>query len=143
MQPMKTLYIVLFFCSSALFTTAQATLSDSHWLIKKYGEEGEAIVSAGGEKLAMYEYLNAQGYSVSDVSIKDISMYPDALECQPIMEGAVPLTEEMLINGSIDSELYTFDRKNTEQSYYRVGTTGYLLVIHSFALSREQFLNGQ
>ena len=117
--------------------------SDAHWLVMKYGEDGEAILAAGGEKLSMYEFLNSEAWSIGDAGPKDLSEYPDALLVNPVIENAPVLSVDSFLAGQVNLEWYGFERHGELATYYRLGNTQYLLIVQSFAEARAKFLNGQ
>jgi hypothetical protein len=121
-----------------------AQLQQTDWLNLRFGEQEAAlIVSAGGEKLSYYQALNRQGFAVSDVHMKAVSELPDALLVDPLHPQVAPLSEAQLLEGDFDAELYDFQRKQSEHSVYRIGSTGFVLTIWSFDYVRDNLTLGQ
>lgn len=136
------LFPILFLISNGL--SAQTSDSSTDWLKVKFGEtEAEAIIQAGGEKLELYLFIAENGAQVHNVAPKDVSEYPDALDISPVNSDVLPLTEEALLEGNFNSELYNFERANNAPTYYRVGDSGYLVIIESYEQLRTKFQNQQ
>ena len=137
---MKTLLLALALTSGC----AAFAQSENDWLYQKFSqEEAEAIVSAGGQKLAYYQFINANGCVVSDVAPKDISAFPNALEVAGVKPNVPALTEETLLSGDFDCELYQWNRSESDVRYFRIANSSYLLMVQPNGLLRSKFTEQQ
>lgn len=140
---MRSTLFTAAFLLTALSTVAQNSDS-TDWLTVKFGaEEAAQIVSAGGQKLALYVFIDAQGHSIDNVAPKDISDLPDALGVQGIKSEVPELTFELLMSSDFHSELYAFNRRNDQPVYYKIGDSGYLLKLEAYKTLQERFIAQQ
>lgn len=135
----------IFVFAFALFTgTALFAQSSTEWLYQRFSqEEADAIINSGGQKLAYYQFINANGCVVSDVAPKDISNFPNATEVSGVKMNVPVLTEQMIVSGDFDCELYQWNRSETDVQYYRVGNTSYLMMVQPNGLLRTKFTEQQ
>lgn len=132
--------LLAFLTVTILSLSSIAQSSNTDWLYQRFTQEdAEAIVNAGGDKLAFYLFVNENGCKVSDVSPKPIDEYADATLVQAVNPSVPPLTVESLISGEFDCELYNWGRSESETRYFKVGSTGYLLMVQPNAVLRSKF----
>ena len=136
MRKFFTLGLVLF---ASFLSNAQSAVIPE-WMQLKFGEQS---ANFDAQKLAFYEFVDAEGVSVADVAPKDISELPDALAVTPLFDGVPPLTSDRLIEEDFHPELYAFDRANNEPVYYRVGETSYIVKVESMTDLKSKFQQQQ
>jgi hypothetical protein len=137
---MKTLLLA----SALVATTTVFAQSDTDWLYQRFNQqEADAIVNAGGQKLAYYQFINQNGCVVSDVAPKDISNYPNATEVAGVKPNVPALTETALVNGDFDCELYQWNRSESDVRYFRIANSSYLLMVQPNGLLRSKFTEQQ
>lgn len=145
---LKKLYMRCTSFIAAFLLTAMGALSQNSestdWLTVKFGaEEAAQIVSAGGQKLALYVFIDAHGHSIDNVAPKDISDLPDALGVAGVKSEVPELSFDLLSSSEFHAELYQFNRLNDQPVYYRIGDTGYLLKLEAYKTLQERFIAQQ
>ncbi len=137
---MKTFVLAV----SLVVASSAYAQTNTDWLYQRFSqEEAEAIINAGGQKLAYYQFMNANGCFVSDVAPKDISAHPNALEVAGVKPNVPELTEQALIAGEFDCELYQWNRSETDVRYFRIANSSYLLMVQPNGLLRSKFTEQQ
>jgi hypothetical protein len=135
---------ILVFAFALFSGTALFAQSSTEWLYQRFSqEEANAIINAGGQKLAYYQFMNANGCVVSDVAPKDISTHPNALEVAGVKPNVPALTEQALLNGDFDCELYQWNRSESDVRYFRIANSSYLLMVQPNGLLRSKFTEQQ
>ncbi len=142
---LKKLYMRIYFLFTAFlltFTslTAQTESSPTDWLAVKFGPDAASqIISAGGQKLDLYMYMDQHGHVIENVAPKDISDLPDALGVSGVKSEVPELTFDLLMSSEFHPELYSFNRLNDQPVYFRIGDTGYLLKLEAYKTLQERF----
>jgi hypothetical protein len=129
------------FCT-LLFFIAATTLSaqNTEWLGQLFGEETyEQMLNEAPEKVAFYAFLDANGHTIEDIAPKPTEGYPNALDVAAKVEGAPALTAELIMSGEFHPQLYAFDRKMEESTWYRVGESSYLITFHPMRSVKRKY----
>lgn len=146
---LKKLYMRIYILIAAFLLsysglTAQADSPATDWLTVKFGAESASqIISAGGQKLNLYLYIDQHGHVIDNVAPKDISDLPDALAVEGVKSEVPELSFDLLSSSEFHAELYNFNRLNDQPVYYRIGDTGYLLKLEAYKTLQERFIAQQ
>jgi hypothetical protein len=134
----RALTIPLFVCSFVF--SAQSQDDNAQFLQFVFDTETVEQLTQSPEKVAWYVFLDQQGYSVQDVAPKDISTLPDALLVAGVKEGAPVLTAASIESDDFHPLMYQFTRKQAENTYYRIGDTGKMLIIYPMNSIKSKYL---
>ena len=133
---MKKALLIFTILASCMVTSAQD--SSPEWMNQVFSADD--LSSMGQSKVDFYQLIDQFGYLVDDVSPKDISDLPDALNVTAKNADTPQLTKEIL-EGEFHFMLYNFSPKNNETLYYRIGDTGKILVIYSVQHTMKKIEN--
>jgi len=135
---MKTRILLILFC--VVISGSMQAQNAEQVLVQIFGEEKISSLSANNPELIDYlKFKNIKAAYTQDMNgLKDITEFPDALLVQPVNANFPVLTAEILME-EFPVLAYEFPISNDMHGYYRIGTTGVLLIVYPEQLIKLLF----